>query len=393
MTQEAGDAGEAEGGRPVGEPHRHRIASPLTTAVHAGRPPDQPDGPLNQPVVFSSTYHAGGPVAYGRDGNETWTALEDAVGALERGDALAFASGMAAIAAVVEEVPVGAPIVVPVSGYTGTRALAREAPAGRWEVRLADVSDTEATLTACDGAALLMVESPTNPLMDVADLPALIAGAHERGALVAVDNTFATPLCQRPLGFGADVVIHSATKFLAGHSDVVLGATVTREGDLCDRLRRRRSLRGAIAGPMEAWLALRGLRTLGVRMSHAQASALELARRLAGHEAVERVRYPGLPDDPWHERAAAQMTGFGAMVSFDVAGGAAAAEAAARATRLIVHATSLGGVETTMERRNRWPGEEGTPPGLLRLSVGCEDVDDVWEDLERALHIGATAAG
>jgi cystathionine gamma-synthase len=211
--------------------------------------------------------------------------------------------------------------------------------------------------------------------------------------MVAVDNTFATPLCQRPLAFGADVVIHSATKFLSGHSDVVLGATVTREPELCDRLRRRRSLRGAIAGPMEAWLALRGLRTLGVRMAHASASAAELARRLDGHPTVERVRYPGLPTGPWHERAAAQMTGFGAMVSFDVVGGAAAAEAAARATRLIVHATSLGGVETTMERRNRWPGEEDTPPGLLRLSAGCEDVEDVWEDLERALRIGAGASG
>ncbi len=371
----------------LGLPHARRPLSPATLAVTAGRPADVPDGPLNPPVVFSSTYHAGGPVAYGRDGNPTWDAFEEAIGALEGGRALAFASGMAAVAAVLETLPVGAPVVLPVDGYTGTRALIEEAAPGRWEPRLVDITDTDAVLDACTGAALLWVESPTNPKMDVADLPALSAGAHERGALVAVDNTYCTPLVQRPLRLGADIVVHSVTKFLAGHSDVVLGSVVTRAAHE-HALRQRRSLHGAIPGPMETFLALRGLRTLSVRMDRAQANALELACRLRDHGAVTRVRYPGLAGDPWHDRARAQMAGTGFMLAFEVRGGADAAEAVARSTRLIVHATSLGGVETTLERRRRWAREDLTPPELLRMSVGCEDVDDLWDDLVHALRIG-----
>jgi cystathionine gamma-synthase len=370
-------------------PHARRPLSPATIAVTAGRPAEVPDGPLNPPVVFSSTYHAGGPVAYGRDGNTTWDAFEEALGALEGGLALAFASGMAAVAAVLETLPVGAPVVLPADGYTGTRALIEEAASGRWVPRLVDIGDTEAVLAACDGAALLWVESPTNPKMDVADLPALSAGAHERGAIVAVDNTYSTPLVQRPLRLGADLVVHSVTKFLAGHSDVVLGAVVARQA-FEHALRQRRSLHGAIPGPMETFLALRGMRTLSVRLERAQSNALELARRLQEHQMVARVRYPGLPDDPGHERARAQMTGTGFMLAFDVHGGADAAEAVARSTRLIVHATSLGGVETTMERRRRWAREDLTPPELLRMSVGCEDVDDLWDDLVHALHVASS---
>ena len=370
-------------------PHARRSLSPATIAVTAGRPADVPDGPLNAPVVFSSTYHAGGPVAYGRDGNTTWDAFEEALGALEGGHALAYASGMAAVAAVLETLPVGAPVVLPADGYTGTRALVEEAAPGRWAPRLVDIGDTDAVLAACDGAALLWVESPTNPKMDVADLPALSAGAHERGVVVAVDNTYCTPLVQRPLRLGADVVVHSVTKFLSGHSDVVLGAVVARQA-FEHALRQRRSLHGAIPGPMETFLALRGMRTLSVRLERAQSNALELARRLQDHEMVSRVRYPGLPDDPGHERAEAQMTGTGFMLAFDVHGGADAAEAVARSTRLIVHATSLGGVETTMERRRRWAREELTPPELLRMSVGCEDVEDLWDDLAHALHIASS---
>ena len=195
---------------------------------------------------------------------------------------------------------------------------------------------------------------------------------------------------QRPLELGADVIVHSATKLLAGHSDVLLGATVARRPDLCGALRKQRSLRGAVPGPLETFLALRGVRSLPVRLERASANALELARRLRGHPDVEHVRYPGLPDDPGHARAAAQMDGFGTMVAFEVRGGAAPAEAAAKATRLIVHATSLGGIETTMERRARWPDEgDRLPPGLIRLSVGCEHVDDLWDDLVHALRIAA----
>lgn len=363
--------------------------APSTLAIVAGRPERRPDSPLNAAVVFASALHAGGPVAYARDGNPTWAAFEDVVGSLEGGEALVFASGMAATAAILEEVPMGGIVVAPHHAYYGTRNLLTAAPDGRWTARLVDISDTDATLAACVGAHVLFVESPTNPMLEVADIAALCAGAHALGVLVAVDNTFATPLGQRPLELDADVVIHSVTKFLSGHSDLVLGATVTRLPDLHQRLRERRSRVGAIAGPMEVFLALRGLRTLGLRYDKAQANAHELAGRLQRHDLVERVRYPGLPSDPWHKRAAAQMTGPGFMVAFDVRGGSAVAEGVARSTRLIVHATSLGGIETTMERRARWPGEEDTPPSLLRLSVGCEDVEDLWRDLERALRIGS----
>ncbi len=372
---------------PLGLPRTRRPLAPATVAVTAGRPATVPDGPLNPGVVFASTYHAGGPVAYGRDGNPTWDAFEAALGALEGGETLAFASGLAAVAAVLETLPVGAVVVVPRDGYTGTRALLEESPAGRWTIRGVDITDTDAALDACEGAALLWIESPTNPKMDVADIPALAVGAHERGVAVAVDNTYATPLVQRPLRLGADFVVHSVTKLLAGHSDVVMGAVTARDAFI-PALRLQRSLHGAIPGPMETYLALRGLRTLPVRLDRAQANASELARRLAEHPAVERVRYPGLSDDPGFERAKAQMTGTGSMLAFDVYGGADAAEAVARSTRLIVHATSLGGIETTIERRRRWAREELTPPQLLRLSVGCEDVEDLWDDLAHALHIG-----
>lgn len=372
---------------------RGRSPNPATVAVTAGRPDRVPDAPFSAPVVLASTFHAGGPVGYGRDGNPTWESLEEVLAALEGGErALAFASGMAAVAAVLETVPVGAAVVYLAHGYTGTRELLKGAPRGRFELRPVDIIDTEQAVAACAGAALLWVESPTNPMMDVADIPALVAGAHRHGAVVAVDNTFATPLVQRPLELGADVVVHSVTKFLSGHSDLVMGATVTRHEELCDRLIRHRRVHGAVPGPMEAFLALRGVRTLAVRMERAQANAQELAIRLAGHPAVTRVRYPGLPDDPGHDRALAQMAGPGAVLAFEVRGGSAAAEAAAKATRLIVHATSLGGVETTMERRARYAAETATPPSLLRLSAGCEDVEDLWDDLQRSLRIGQLAA-
>jgi cystathionine gamma-synthase len=369
-----------------------RAPRPATLAITAGRPSATADAPLNEPVAFASAYHAGGPIAYARDGNPSWTALEAAIGVLEGGSALTFASGMAAVAAVLDTLPVGARVVAPVDGYSGTRVLVRDAgPPGRWEPVLVDVTDTEAVLAAADGAALVWLESPTNPLNGVVDLPAVIAGAHERGVAVAVDNTYATPLLQRPLELGADVVVHSVTKLLAGHSDVVLGATVTRDDARCEAMRRHRTFYGAIPGPMEAYLALRGIRTLALRVERAQANASELAARLAAHPDVTRVRYPGLADDPGGARAAAQMDGPGTMLAFEVRGGSAAAEAVAKATRLIVHATSLGGIESTMERRARWAEDAGIPASLLRMSVGCEDVDDLWVDLDRALRVGVAA--
>lgn len=371
-----------------------RELAPATIAIHAGRPARVPDGPLNTPVVFTSTYHAGGPVGYGRDGNVTWSAFEEVLGALEGGRALAFASGMGAATAVLEGLPVGSRVVVPATSYIGTREFLSEgAERSRFEVQQVEVTDTRATLLACEGARLLWIESPTNPLLGIADIAALCEGAHRRGLQVAVDNTFATPLLQRPLDLGADVVVHSATKYLSGHSDIVMGAVVTRREDLMDQLRHRREMYGAIPGPMEAFLALRGVRTLPLRLERAQRNAGELARRLKGHPRVSRVRYPGLADDPGHERAARQMKGFGAMVSFEVRGGAEAAETVCAAVRVLTHGTSLGGIETLIERRSKWRGEERTPPDLLRMSVGCEDVEDLWRDLDRALAASASDPG
>jgi cystathionine gamma-synthase len=358
----------------------------------AGRPRRRPDAPLNEPVVFASTFHAGGPVAYGRDGNTTWSALEEVIGVLEGGSAVTFASGMAAVAAVFDQVGVGGTVVLPRDGYYGTRAFLNATVLGRWSTRLVDIWDTDATVAACQGAELLWIESPTNPKLDVADIRELCEAAHALGVRVAVDNTYMTPLAQRPLDLGADVVVHSVSKMLAGHADVVLGAAVALSGsDLCLDLRRHRSMVGAIPGPMEAFLALRGIRTLPLRFHKAQASAGIFAQRLEAHPAVERVRYPGLRADPWHERACAQMKGFGTMIAFEVHGGASAAEAAAGSTRLIVHATSLGGVESSMERRAKWPGEDA-PPALLRLSVGCEDIEDLWTDLDHALNVATRVA-
>ena len=356
-----------------------------TVAVTAGRPAG-PGAPLTPPVVLNSTYRSGGSsYSYGRNGNPTWSAFEAALGALEGGHAIAFASGMAAVAAVIETLPVGAAVIVPRSAYTGTRLLFADLQSrGRIELRAVDISDTQATVAALDGAALLWIESPTNPLLEVADLPALLTAASDRGILSVVDNTFATPMLQRPLALGAGVVVHSATKYLGGHSDLLMGAAVTRDEALRERLLQRRTLHGAIPGAMESWLALRGLRTLPLRLERAQFNAGVLAARLREHAAVDLVRYPGLKDDPGHDRACGQMSGFGAMLAFEVADADTADALTARLT-LIMDATSLGGVETTIDRRNKWAGDENVHPGLLRLSVGVEHVEDIWADLAQAL--------
>lgn len=254
-------------------------------------------------------------------------------------------------------------------------------------LRPVDIADTAAVVAALDGARLLWLETVTNPLMTVPDLPALIDAAHEAGALVCVDATFSTPVNVRPLEFGADVVMHSATKYLAGHSDLLMGVLVTRRADLVEQLRTGRMLTGAIPGALESFLTLRGIRTLALRMERAQANAMELARRLADHPSVARVRYPGLPSDPFHEVAGRVLDGYGAMIGIELEGGADAAERVCERVRLITHATSLGGVESLIERRARYEVDAGfgTPANLLRLSVGVEHVEDLWDDLARAL--------
>jgi cystathionine gamma-synthase len=338
---------------------------------------------LNVPPVFASSFRSGGEYEYSRnEGTPTWAALETAVGRLEGGTATAYASGMGAAAAIVDLLPPDSRVVVPADSYTAVRQLVA---ARGHTVDLRDITDTDASLAAVDGAGMLWLESPTNPLIDVADLPVLCAGARAAGVPVVVDNTFATPLLQQPLALGADIVMHSGSKYIGGHADLLIGLAVTADPELTTRLREHRVLAGATPGAMEAFLATRGLRTLALRVRQAQDSAGELAARLDQHPAVTRVRYPGLPTDPGHKRAAAQMSGFGAMLSFEVAGGAAAADAVCAALRVVNAATSLGGVESTVERRAKLAGQEHVPPSLLRLSVGCEHVEDLWADLDAAL--------
>lgn len=363
----------------------HDELHPSTVAVTAGRGERLPGEPTSLPVTLSSTFHAGGDPIYGRYGNPNWSALEEVIGTLEGGRALVFASGMGAVGSVMERLHVNSTVVMPFDAYFGARKFVYEAATqGRLNYREVDVADTDATLEACEGAELLWLESPTNPLMGIADITELARGAHERGAIVAVDNTFATPLLQRPLDMGADIVVHSITKYISGHSDLLLGAVVVRAEEIHGELLELRTLHGALAGPMETWLALRGLRTLPLRLERAQANAGELALRLDLHPAVKRVRYPGLAGDPGHEVAARQMKGFGAMVCFELAS-AQTADKVTAALRLVVDATSLGGIETTIDRRAKYAGEEAVPEGLLRLNVGCEFVEDLWADLSRAL--------
>ncbi|MBD5787817.1 aminotransferase class I/II-fold pyridoxal phosphate-dependent enzyme [Cellulosimicrobium terreum] len=373
--------------------------SPATVAVAAGRPARTQGAPVNPPVVLSSTYvsqgvQQPGEMLYGRIDMETWHPFEEALAALEGADrpAVAFSSGMAAIAAIFSFVPAGGTVVVPRHAYQVTLGFADDLAqrAGVTVLRV-DIADTDQVVAALEGASLLLVESPTNPMLEVADLPAVLAAARERGVLTAVDNTFATPLGQQPLTFGADLVVHSVTKYLAGHSDVVLGAVVAATDDLARRVQAYRTLHGAIPGPFEVWLALRGLRTLALRVERSQASAAELARRLADHPDVLEVRHPSLPDDPGHERAARLMNGFGSILGVRPHGGPEAADAVVAAVRLWVPATSLGGVESSLERRRRFATESVTvPQDLLRVSVGIEDVEDLWRDLDQALR-GARA--
>jgi len=377
--------------------------APETRVVVGGRPAHEPGAPLSTPITMSSTYVAGGDpaLAYGRYANPVWSSFEEVLGDLEGGQAFAFASGMAAISATLEIATeralaaldptttlagTGIPVVVtPAQAYSGTLhilAADRYVPV--------DIDDTAAVIAALDGCtrpiACLWIESPTNPGLQVADVAALTAAAHERGILVVVDNTFATPISSTPLALGADVVVHSATKMLAGHSDVVLGAAVTRDYDLAQKLLRRRTMHGGIASPFDTWLALRGMRTLALRVERASSNALELATRLSRHPAVSRVLYPGLPTDLGYPLAQKTLRYAGSIVCVEFAGGIEAAEKLCDSVALWVSATSLGGVESTLERRRRWPSESlQVDESLVRLSVGIEDVDDLWADLAQAL--------
>jgi len=355
--------------------------------VAAGRPAKQPDGALNPPIALNSTFHEGGPVGYGRYGNETWSALEEAISVLEGGKTLLFSSGMAAISAVFSLLPEGAVIVAANNGYQGTTTLLKKLhESEKLKVRFVNLANTDECLAAIPGAQMLYLESPLNPLLEVVDLPKIIAAGKSAGCGVVVDNTLATPLLQNPLALGADISIHSVTKYLSGHSDLILGSLSTNDQALYGRLEQSRRYGGAIAGPFEAWIALRGLRTFALRMQRSQENAMELATRLSKDSSISKVRYPGLATDSYHSLAKSFMKGFGAMISFDVSASVEQVDLMCNSSKLITNATSLGGVESIWERRRRWATESATvPENLIRFSVGIENVDDLWADIQQAL--------
>jgi len=354
--------------------------------VSAGRD-RRPGSPLNVPPWPASNFVLGERRAYSRDdGTPGWEALEEIVGGLEGGSSVSFASGMAGIAAIFDQLPTGSVVALPDDCYQGVVGLATAGQKrGRWTVHRLAVADTAGWIEICGVADLIWLESPSNPLLTVADLDAICAAPRKRGAMLGVDNTFATPLNQRPLALGADVAVQSVTKFIGGHSDLLGGVVTVRDANLRQALRQSRELAGATPGTLETFLAVRGARTLAIRLERAQHNATTLAERLARHPKVSLTRYPGLASHPTHNAAVRQLKGFGTIISFDVRGDARTADAVCAGLQLIQHATSLGAVESTIERRASIPGQEHLPPTLLRLSVGIESVEDLWTDLDRAL--------
>ncbi|MFL5645688.1 MAG: trans-sulfuration enzyme family protein [Chloroflexota bacterium] len=362
--------------------------TPDTIAVQAGRPERTAGAPMNPAITMSSTYVHDATLEYGRDGNTGWGALEDALGALDGGRAVTFASGLAAATAIADLVPPGGTVVLSSVTYYGVRTIFERMQAhGRVQLRMAPADDTATLLAAAVGADMVWVESIANPLLVVADVSAIAAGARERGAITVVDATFATPLRQRPLDLGAAIVLHSGTKLIGGHSDLLLGAAICRDDADASFLAAHRHDHGAIPGGLEAFLALRGLRTLAVRLDRAEASASELASRLSSHPHISAVYYPGLPGDSQHDRASRVLPdGSGSMLAFEVAGSVAQTDAFLAGLRLVTHATSLGGVESLIERRARYAGDATVVgPTHCRLSVGIENVEDLWSDIDAAL--------
>lgn len=363
------------------------MMNPATILAQSGRPERIQGNPVNPPIVLSSTYRNAGTGPgniYARWDTETWNPFEQTLATLEGADlpALVHASGMAAITTALHCAPPGK-IVAPRHSYHASLIVAQEmAEREGGEVVTVDIANTDEILEALPGAKAVLLESPTNPMLELADIETVAKAAHKLGVLIIADNTFATPLGQQPLALGADIVVHSATKYLAGHSDVVLGAVVTNSEELHTRMWNYRTHTGSIAGPMETWLALRGMRTLSLRFERITQNAAELAARLSTHPLVEAVAHPSLPNHPNRERA---PKGCG-VLTLRPKGGQEAADRLVEATNLWLPATSLGGVESTLERRRRFEDEaETVPVDLLRLSCGIEDIEDLWEDLDQAL--------
>lgn len=367
-----------------------------TRAVRAGLPEPVKYEPTLPGPVFAAHYHLPGEptgaYTYGRDENPTWTHLERAIGSLEAPgeddvETLVFASGMAAISSVLfSQLRAGDAVVLPSDGYQVFPLVREQLEAYGIEVRTAPTGG-DAQLGVLDGARLLWIETPSNPGLDVCDIRRLVEEAHTRGALVAVDNTLATPLGQRPLELGADFSVASGTKQLTGHGDVLLGYVTGRDPEAMAAVRRWRKIVGAIPGPMEAWLAHRSLATLQLRVERQNATALAVAEALRDWPEDLAVRYPGLPKDPSHAVAARQMRRFGCVVSFTLPS-RTRAERFLEALRLVDDATSFGGVRSTAERRGRWGGDD-VPEGFIRMSVGAEDPEDLVTDVLRALEESA----
>ncbi len=372
-----------------------------TLAIHAGQDPDPRTGAVAVPIYATSTYKQDGVgglregYEYSRSANPTRTALEQAMAALEGGTrGFAFASGLAAEDTLLRAVcRPGDHVILPGDAYGGTfRLIARVL--ANWGVEYTPVPlhDVDAVRAAIRPTTrVVWCETPTNPLLGIADIAALAGVAHEAGARLVVDNTFASPYLQQPLQLGADVVVHSTTKYLGGHSDVVGGALVTADAELAEQLGFHQNAMGAVAGPFDAWLVLRGIKTLGVRMNRHCANAERVVDFLVGHPAVGRVLYPGLPDHPGHDVAARQMRGFGGMVSFALRGGEETAVKVCGLVEVFTLGESLGGVESLIEHPGRMTHASvagsplEVPSDLVRLSVGIEDVDDLIADLASAL--------
>ena len=373
-----------------------------TRAIHVGQEFDPTTGAIIPPIYQTSTFVQDGVgglrggYEYGRAGNPTRTSLETLLASLEGGvSALSFASGLAAEDALLRAVlRPGDHVVLGNDVYGGTHRLINRIH-GAWEVRntTVDLGDLDAVRAALgtDRTRVLWIETPSNPLMKVSDLAALVELGHAAGALVVVDNTFASPALQQPLSFGADVVVHSTTKYLGGHSDVIGGALVFADAELAEKAQFIQFAAGAVSSPMDAWLTTRGIKTLDVRMKRHSENAQAIAEALVGRPGIDAVYYPGLPDHPGHELAARQMSGFGGMLSVALSGGAAAARRFAESTEVFQLAESLGGVESLIG----YPSEmthasvRGTelevPDNVIRLSVGIEDVADLLADVEQAL--------
>ena len=347
--------------------------SARTIAVTAGRPQNEND-PLNASIVLASNFQSSGDYAR-THGTSTWAALEQTVGELEGGQCLSFATGMAAASAILFALHPSI-VVVPSVSYLGVRALLSDMQDhGHVRVVSIDIVNTEAVVKAMKAASVevgaervvLWIETPTNPTLDEAEPEILCRAANASNVKTVVDSTFASPIGQQPLKLGASVVMHSGTKFIGGHSDLMIGLALTNDAEVFEKLSRARVVQGATPGALEAFLALRGLRTLPLRYEAATKNANEICRRLQTHSAIE-----------WTKNV-------GPMLSYIVTGGAAAADRVCATTSMIITATSLGGVETTMERRQKYAGDAHVNPGLIRMSVGIEDVEDIWSDLEKAL--------